>query len=184
MRQSRSQAVLVASAMVALLAIAGYGAWQGEAPRAIQPKAAILDPDEPQPRTLTAEEESYEAALWPIHREIIEGSAGSMTVAGIVYVTEGRDVTKLVAAVQPLVRRFHDASRRAQAILPPPGLQAVHDEYLAALSLYERAATEMLKVEADRRDEHLVAAQRMTEEAAEDIVKAGDILWPAEHKPN
>lgn len=184
MRQSRSQAVLVASAMVVLLAIAGYGAWQGELPRAAPPKAAILDPDEPQPRTLTAEEEAYEAALWPIHREIIEGSAGSMTLAGIIYVTEGRDLSRLVGAVQPLLRRFRDARWQAQAILPPPGLQAVHDEYLAALSLYEQAAAEMLKVEQDRSDEHLIAAQRMSEEAAEDIVKAGDILWPAEHKPN
>ena len=59
-----------------------------------------------------------------------------------------------------------------------------HAQYLAALSLYERAAAEMLKVARDRSEEHLITAQRMTEEAAQDIVKAGDILWPAEHKPN
>jgi hypothetical protein len=30
----------------------------------------------------------------------------------------------------------------------------------------------------------LVGAQRMAQQAAQDVVKAGDILWPGEHKPN
>ena len=183
MRPSRARALTFAAAFAALLVVAGFGAWQGMATKPSAP-VALFDLDQPQPRALTAEEETYEAALWPIHREIVEGAAGSMTLAGIVYVTEGRDAGKLAAAVEPLERRFRNAAWQAQAILPPPGLEAVHAQYLAALSLYEQAAAEMLKVARDRSEEHLITAQRMTEEAAQDVVKAGDILWPAEHKPN
>ena len=163
--------------------MAGFVVWKGEAlPSA--PQASFIDPDEPQPRSLTAEEEAYEAAMWPLHREIIEGSAGTMTLAGIVYVTEGRDLGKLVATVTPLERRFHDATQKARAIVPPPSLAPVHTQYLEAMSLYEQASTEMLKLARDGREDHLIEAQRMAQRAAEDVVKAGDILWPGEHKPN
>jgi hypothetical protein len=60
----------------------------------------------------------------------------------------------------------------------------VHARYLEALSLYEQAATEMLQVVDDGDDRHLVSAQAYSERAAQDVVKAGDVLWPGEHKPN
>src|SRR5690349_13432799 len=106
MRRARAPVFLIPGFAAVLLAVVGFAAWRGETRPARVP-ATFIDPDEPQPRVLTAEEEAYEAAMWPIHREVIEGSAGTMTLAGINYVTEGRDIQKLVATVQPLERRFH-----------------------------------------------------------------------------
>ena len=175
--------ILLIPGLAAIILIAGLFVWKGETtPTGVQ--TSFIAPDEPQPRTVTAEEEAYEEALWPLHREIIEASAGTMTLAGIVYVTEGHDLGKLVATVAPLERRFHDANQAARAITPPPSLAAVHAQYLEATTLYERASEEMLKLPNDGREEHLIEAQRMAQQAAEDVVKAGDILWPGEHKPN
>jgi len=183
MRRARAPILLIPGVAAILLVVGGVAAWRGETPPAV-PQTSFVDPDEPQPRTLTAEEEAYEAAMWPLHREVIEGSAGTMTLAGIVYVTEGRDIGKLVATVTPLERRFHDARMKARLIAPPPSLAPVHAQYLEAMSLYEQASAEMLKLARDGREDHLVGAQRMAQQAAEDVVKAGDILWPGEHKPN
>ena len=183
MRRLRAPALLVPFVLAGLGGIAGFAAWRTEAPR---PSAlpVYIDPDEPQPRALTAEEEAYEVAMWPIHREIIEGSAGTMTLAGITYVAEDRDAAKLGATVTPLRARFHSANFDARQITAPPSLQVVHEQYLLAISLYEQASAEMLKVVEDGSTSHLIEAQRMAQEAAEDVVKAGDILWPGEHKPN
>ena len=183
MPRLRARVFVVPGLAAALLAVVGIAAWKGET-RPVVPPTTFADPDDPQPRVLTAEEEAYEAAMWPIHREVIEGSAGTMTLAGITYITEGRDVAKLVAALQPVERRFHNANEQARTIVPPPTMEAVHAQYLAAISLYERASTEMLQLARDGSEQHLLAAQSMAQEAAQDVVKAGDILWPAEHKPN
>ncbi len=183
MPRVRAPILLIPGVAATFLVVAGLAVWKGEAPPA-SPQASFIDPDEPQPRSLTAEEEAYEAAMWPLHREVIEASAGTMTLAGIVYVTEGRDLKKLVATVTPLERRFYDAKQKARAITPPPSLAPVHAQYLEAMSLYEQASTEMLKLARDGREDHLIEAQRMAQQAAQDVVKAGDILWPGEHKPN
>jgi hypothetical protein len=42
----------------------------------------------------------------------------------------------------------------------------------------------MLKVAEDGNDRHMVDAQAMSERASEYLLKAGDVLWPGEHKPN
>jgi hypothetical protein len=107
-----------------------------------------------------------------------------MTLAGITYVAEDRDAARLQATVTPLRARFHSASFDARQITAPPSLQAVHEQYLQAISLYEQASAEMLKIVEDGSTAHLIDAQRMAQDAAEDVVKAGDILWPGEHKPN
>jgi hypothetical protein len=63
-------------------------------------------------------------------------------------------------------------------------MQAVHEQYLEAISLYYQASTEMLETAQDGREQHLFDAQAKAQHAAENVVKAGDILWPGEHKPN
>jgi hypothetical protein len=42
----------------------------------------------------------------------------------------------------------------------------------------------MVKVAKDGKVEHLIVAQSMSQRAAEDLLKVGDVLWPSEHKPN
>jgi hypothetical protein len=183
MPRVRAPIFLIPSLAATLLVVVGLALWRGET-RPIGTTARFIDPDEPQQRVLTAEEEAYEAAMWPIHREVIEGSAGTMTLAGIAYVTEGRDIGKLVATVQPVERRFREANDKARTIEPPPSLESVHAQYLEAISLYQQASTEMLELARDGREQHLFDAQAKAQRAAENVVKAGDILWPGEHKPN
>jgi hypothetical protein len=63
-------------------------------------------------------------------------------------------------------------------------MQKVHDQYIEALTLYQNASAEMVKVAEDGKVEHLIVAQSMSQRAAEDLLKVGDVLWPSEHKPN
>jgi len=149
MRRARAPILLIPSVAAILLVVGGLAVWRGETPPAV-PQTSFIDPDEPQPRSLTAEEESYEAAMWPLHREVIEASAGTMTLAGIVYVTEGRDIGRLVATVTPLERRFHEARLKARAIAPPPSLAPASMVKLVteekAIDWHDRSQAEMRKL--------------------------------------
>jgi len=59
-----------------------------------------------------------------------------------------------------------------------------HAMYSDAVRLYQQSAAEMLRVVGDGRHKHLVAAQPLSMEASEKLLKVGDILWPSEYKPN
>lgn len=142
-----------------------------------------MDQHEKHARALSAEEESYAAALWPIHNEV-KLSAIRMTFAGLKYKTEHQDAQKLKATVWPLTDSFKSAAQRARAIQPPPALAGAHRDYVAALDQYAAATQEMTWVAADGREEHMVAAQKKSEKASEALLKVSDVLWPGEYKPN
>ena len=169
--------------MVALLAIVGYA---GRREIAQQSAGSIvitkLETSEPPP--LSPEEEAYATALWPMHSEIVEPSAVRLSFAGLVYATENHDARKLAATLQPLSATFHTLLARARELDVPASMQTVHEQYLEALTLYEKASREMLKVAADGNEHHLIVAQAMSGRASEELLKAGDVLWPGEHKPN
>jgi hypothetical protein len=134
-------------------------------------------------RVLSADEEAYAAALWPIHREAKLAAIG-MTFAGIAYKTNGRDANRLEAEVTPLAQRFREAIAKAEALEVPASIRDVHERYIGALALYENAAQETVQVARDGSDEHLVDAQKMSFRAAEDVLRVGDVLWPGEYKPH
>jgi hypothetical protein len=142
-----------------------------------------MDQHEKHARALTAEEESYAAALWPIHNEA-KLSAVRMTFAGLKYKTEHQDAQKLKAAVEPLTESFKSAAQRARTIQPPSSLAGAHHDYVTALNQYAAAAQEMIRVAGDGREEHLVSAQKKSEKASEALLKVSDVLWPGEYKPN
>jgi hypothetical protein len=133
---------------------------------------------------LSAEEEAYAAALWPIHSGAVEVSAVQMSFAGVDYVTEHPDRERLVARVLKLNDVFRTAASKAQTLEVPRSMQRVHERYMEALTLYVTASAEMAKVAGDGRIDHLIDAQAMSQRAAEDLLKVGDVLWPSEHKPN
>jgi hypothetical protein len=165
-----------------LTAVVGY-ALQRELTRqpaddAAQPVAAAVPA-----RVLSADEEAYAAALWPIHREAKLTAIG-MTFAGITYKTNGQDANRLEAEVVPLAQGFRGAIAKAEALDVPASIREVHERYLAALVLYENAAQEAVKAARDGRDEHLIDAQEMSFRAAEDVLRVGDVLWPGEYKPH
>ncbi len=132
---------------------------------------------------LTADEEAYAAALWPIHSGV-EVSAVEISFAGLDYVTEHPDRERLGERAMKLQAELQGAAAKAADLAVPASMRAVHDEYLEALALYLKASAEMVKVAADGRMDHLVAAQHMSQRAAEDLLKVGDVLWPSEHKPH
>jgi hypothetical protein len=83
-----------------------------------------------------------------------------------------------------LTKVFRDARAQASRLQVPASLEKQHQQYLAALKLYEDASVEMVKVARDGKEEHLVAAQKMSYTASEDSLRVGDTLWPGEYKPN
>jgi hypothetical protein len=188
-RPSIGKLAAVSAVIAALLAISGYALQRELAP---QPPAVSAGPsfaaglgmgNAPSAPALSAEEETYAAALWGIHSEV-KLSAVRMIFAGIEYKTEGHDARKLIAAVKPLTGKFVDAAVRVRHLDPPATLQDAHASYLEALDLYAHASREMVKVAADGKDEHLIRAQQRSEQASVALLKLSDALWPGEYKPN
>ena len=133
---------------------------------------------------LTAEEEAFAEALWPLHQGVVEASAGRLTSAGMTFVVDDHDGKSLVSKLTPLRQIFVDTQKQVAAIPVPPSMQPVRERYVALLVLYEQSATEMMEVARDGDEGHLINAQSKSERAAQELVKVGDILWPGEHKPN
>lgn len=180
--------MLLVSAIVAVLIVVVAVAVQRELAANKPPSAAaaftagiaLSGYDAP---PLTTEEETYAAALWPIHSEV-KLAAVRMIFAGLNYKTEDRDARKLKSKVQPLTQTFLDAAKRVDKMRPPASLQDAHDSYKEALRLYTSATREMVKITEDGKDEHLVLAQKRSEQASLAILKLSDVLWPGEYKPN
>jgi len=179
----RVRVLALSTVILALVAMVGVAMQRELIPRvASSPVAGGTTGSEP--NALSAEEEAYAAALWPIHSEVVEVSAVDLSFAGVAYVIEHHDAYRLEAQVLPLREIFRTAAGKAQAMVVPASMQKVHDQYLEALALYETASAEMVKVAADGKVEHLIEAQSMSQRAAEDLLKVGDVLWPGEYKPN
>jgi len=175
--------LVVASTVIAVLGALVVLATQRElTPRPVNVPAT--SPDTVPQNALRADEEAYAAALWPIHSGAVEISAVEMSFAGVDYVTEHPDRERLGARVRKLNDVFRTAAATAQSLEVPPSMLRVHDQYMEALTLYVNASAEMVKVAEDGRIDHLIEAQTMSQRAAEDLLKVGDVLWPSEHKPN
>lgn len=172
---------------VALLAIIGYAGHREVAQQPVAPATVSIASQ--QLRPLSPEEEAYATSLWPMHSEVVEPTAVRLTFAGLIYATEDHDLHKLVTTLQPVNETFRTALEKARTLDVPASMQSVHDRYVDALTLYVKASAEMLKVAQDGNDQHLVdqhlvAAQTISKLASEELLKAGDVLWPGEHKPN
>jgi hypothetical protein len=181
-RLSHTGTLLLAGVIVILMAVVAY-ALQHEFAR--QPAGNIAAPAATAvpARALSAAEEAYATALWPIHREVKLAALG-MTFAGIDYKTDSQDRANLQAKIEPLTKTFKAALTRTRALEVPASLRAVHERYLAALTAYEAASEEMVKTVRDGQDEHLIQAQGMSFRASEDTLRVGDVLWPGEYKPH
>jgi hypothetical protein len=138
---------------------------------------------EPMRLPLSAAEEAYAAALWPLHSEV-KLSAVNMTFAGLAYKLGELDRGSLRSKLEPLVERFAEAAVQLRQLQPPASMAKVHEEYAEALKLYQASIAEMARVIDDGRDEHLIDAQAHSEKAAAILLKLSDELWPGEYKPN
>jgi hypothetical protein len=174
---------ILLTSIVVILAGFFVFAWQHELRPRPSPQAAREMSPRPEPRALTAEEEGYAASLWEIHREVTP-SAVAMSFAGIVYETETHDSRQLEQKLEPIARFFGDAERRVGGLAVPASLLKVHGQYLEAMVLYRKASDEMLAFTKDGRRQHLIDAQGMGLTASEDILRAGEVLWPGQYKPH
>ena len=134
-------------------------------------------------RALGAAEEAYAEALLPI-QQATAVAALRMSFAGLAYKTEHGNARQLGTAVEPLREQFKAAREGADQLSAPESLRSVRDQYMAALALYEAASAEMIRFAENGGEEHLVEAQGMSQRASENVLRVGDMLWPASHKPH
>jgi hypothetical protein len=158
-------------------------AWQHELRPRPSPQAVPNVSPRREPRALTAEEERYAASLWEIHREVTP-SAVAMSFAGIAYETGTHDAGQLEHKIEPIAKFFGDAERRVAGLMAPASLSKVHGQYLEAMRLYRKASDEMLAFTKDGARQHLMDAQGMGITASEDLLRAGEVLWPGQYKPH
>ena len=177
-RETSRQSTALSAPNAMRLCIASYFCGRRVASQSPSDVAGMAEPP-----ALTAEEEVYAESLWTVH-SAAKAWAIDLDFAGILYKTETQDAGKLGAKVQTLSAEFTAAESRARAIDVPPSMRAVHEKYLAAIQLYENAAAEMLKTAQDGNDQRLLVAQGMSQHAAEEMLRVGDVLWPGEYKPN
>jgi hypothetical protein len=132
---------------------------------------------------LTAAEEAYASALWPIH-EGVKQNAVKMIFAGLAYKSGDIKAPAFRAKVQPLVREFDVALAGASKLKVPEPLRETHAQYIEAIGLYRDSARMMAAAVAERREQDLIPAQEMSARAASLVLQAGEALWPGEYKPN
>jgi hypothetical protein len=145
--------------------------------------AAISRPTAPSRPPLTRAEETYIQALWPIHGAV-ERSAARMSLGQIFYVTKDLGQAELKVRVDDALTTYRRAGGQLRALEPPPSLQRAHEDYTAAVGLFEKSAVEVLKMFDDGRDDHMRAAYPLGQEAADKIRELGGKFWPHEFPPN
>ncbi|TMQ19875.1 MAG: hypothetical protein E6K82_18180 [Candidatus Rokuibacteriota bacterium] len=132
---------------------------------------------------LTPAEEAYAQALWAIHGDV-KSAAYKLTFSGLRYKLKQADGPEFGTGVRDASKSFGQVEARVRALAPPPSLRQVHAQYLDAVHLFQRSAAEMLKVTADGRDDHLLAAHPLSQEASETLLRVGNMIWPGEYLPN
>jgi hypothetical protein len=137
----------------------------------------------PQRPAFTRAEEAYIQALWPIHGEV-ESSSVRVSLGNIFYKTNDLGKADLKARVDAALATYRRAEARISALQPPPSLAQAHDDYLAAVRLYEQSAVEALKMFDDGNDDHLLAAHPLSQAGSNKIREVGGRFWQDEFPPN
>jgi hypothetical protein len=149
----------------------------GPIPAVSQPASA------PQRPAFTRAEEAYIQALWPIHGEV-ERSTVRMSLGKIFYKVNDLGKADLKKRVDDALATYRQAEARIGALQPPPSLQHAHDDYRAAVKLFQKSALELLKMFDDGSDDHLLAAYPLSQEGSDKIREIGVRFWQDEFPPN
>ena len=166
--------------LIALMAVAAFRETAGPKPQQVETTTEANHVERP---AVTAEEEAYARALWPIHAQVKQ-DAVKMTFAGLAYKMGDIKREAVRQRVAPLTPAFDSAAVALNKLHPPASIRELHGEYLEAIKLYRDASVTMVKVAVDGRDAHLVGAQLLSEKASGLTLKVGETLWPGEFKPN
>ena len=132
---------------------------------------------------LTPAEEAYMRAMWPIHGDV-ERSLMRASLGQILYKTNDLSRAELQARMTQALTTYRSAATRIRALEPPASVRSDHEQYLAAVRLFEESAVEALRMFQDGRDGHLLAAYPKSQEGSDKIREVGGKFWPNEFPPN
>jgi hypothetical protein len=174
-----------AVAVLALLGVVAFGVIREATTTGSRPTTTALSRPAPTPQrpAFTRAEEAYIQALWPIHGEV-ERSTVRVSLGKIFYKTNELGKPELKSRVEDALATYRRAEARIGALQPPPSLQRPHDEYLAAVGLFQKSALEALKMFDDGNDDHLLAAYPLSQEGSNKIREVGARFWQDEFPPN
>ena len=144
---------------------------------------AISTPAKPPKPAFTPAEEAYIQALWPIHGDV-ERSTARMTLGQIFYKINDMDRPSLKKRVDDALATYRRSDARLRALHPPATVARDHQEYLAAIELFQQSAIEVLRMFEDGRDDHLMVAYPLSQTASDKIREVGGKFWPNEFAPN
>ena len=148
-------------------------------PTAVSSRPVARPPRPP----LTPAEEAYMRALWPIHGDV-ERSLMRASLGQIFYKTADLSRAELKTRIEEALATYRSADTRLRALEPPPSLRHEHEQYLAAVRLFQESAMEASKMFKDGRDDHLLAAYPKSQEGSDKIREVGGKFWPHEFPPN
>jgi hypothetical protein len=175
---------VLAVTLLALLGIVTIGVIREATTTHPVPTPAVSRPvSTPQKPAFTRAEEAYIQALWPIHGEV-ERSTVRMSLGQIFYKINEMGKADLKKRVDDALTTYRRAEARIGALQPPPSLQRAHDDYLAAVGLFQKSALEVLKMFDDGNDDHLLAAYPLSQEGSDKIREIGFRFWQDEFPPN
>ena len=172
----------VVAGLIALVAVAAVRETAKPKEAAVQVNSTYGSGPAPRP-ALTAAEEAYAQALWPIH-SLVKQNAVKMTFAGLAYKMGDIKRAGVKERVGPLTPVFDAALAQVNKLQPPASMRELHQDYTGAIEMYRSSSVMMIKVADDGRDEHLIEAHEMSDKAAGLTLKVGEALWPGEYKPN
>jgi hypothetical protein len=178
------KAIGLAAGVLVLLGVVTFGVIRESTPTAREqvPTVSRADAAPPKP-AWTRAEEAYIQTLWPIHGEV-EASTVRLSLGKIFYKTGELMRSDLKTRVDAALASYQRAEERLQGLEPPPSLSAAHDEYLAAVRLFQRSAFELLKMFDDGDDGHLLAAYPLNQEGSDKIREVGVKFWQDEFPPH
>src|SRR6185503_7039560 len=122
----------VGALVVGLIALMAVAAIRETAKPKPQQAAANPEATRSERPAVTAEEETYARALWPIHAQVKQ-DAVKMTFAGLAYKMGDIKKEALKERVAPLTAIFESAVAALDKIQPPASMQALHGEYQEAI---------------------------------------------------
>jgi hypothetical protein len=178
------KSTVVGVAVLALLGVLAFAATREAAMTGREPTSTVSRPaSAPQRPAWTRAEEVYIQALWPIHGDV-ERSTVRVSLGKIFYKTNEMGKADLKARVDAALATYRRAEERIQALQPPASLADAHDEYLAAVRLFQQSALEAETMFDDGNEQHLLASYPLSQEGSDKIREVGAKFWQDEFPPN
>ena len=107
-----------------------------------------------------------------------------MSLGQIFYKINDMGRAELKTRVDDALATYRRAEAQLRTLQPPPSLKPAHDDYLAAVRLFQKSTLEVRKMFEDGNDDHLLAAYPLSREGSDKIRAVGAQFWRDEFPPN